>query len=198
MAKDSAAIRYTHCTAPSITNYCLSSPVFRKRHKLVRKNTKGSGGRGGRVGHRGTGVGAHGEDQASGRRVRGHGRRRPHARVHGQTLGHVFAAADPYPQDHCGGHVPRRQRRDVQSRHEAQQRGPRKKKEDHIRLCAAWCAKYKEYIKIKPCTPPTAGTPRTAPRRCATSSGYATTSTRSRTKTSSSGKTRTKPPSLAL
>ena len=50
----------------------------------------------------------------------------------------------------------------------------------------------------KPCTPPTAGTPRSAPRRCATSSGYATTSTRSRTKTSSSGKTRTKPPSLAL
>jgi hypothetical protein len=75
-------------------------------------------------------------------------------------------------------------------------------KKEHINkttfgLCAARCAKYKEYIKIKPCRS-LAGTPGTAPRRCATSSGYAATSTRPRTKTSPSGKTRTKPPSLAL
>ena len=39
VAKDAAAIRYGHSTATSITNY-LSSPVFRKLPKLVRKNTK--------------------------------------------------------------------------------------------------------------------------------------------------------------
>ena len=39
VAKDAAAIRYGNSTANSITNY-LSSPVFRKRPKLVRKNTK--------------------------------------------------------------------------------------------------------------------------------------------------------------
>ena len=39
VAKDAAAIRYGNCTANSITNY-LSSPVFRKRPKLVHKNTK--------------------------------------------------------------------------------------------------------------------------------------------------------------
>ncbi len=39
VAKDVAAIRYTHYTVISIANY-LRSPVFGKRPKLVRKNTK--------------------------------------------------------------------------------------------------------------------------------------------------------------
>ena len=38
-AKEVAAIRYGNSTANSITNY-LSSPVFRKRPKLVHKNIK--------------------------------------------------------------------------------------------------------------------------------------------------------------
>ena len=39
VAKEVAAVRYTHYTATSIANY-LRSPVFGKRPKLVRKNTK--------------------------------------------------------------------------------------------------------------------------------------------------------------
>ena len=46
-----------------------------------------------------------------------------HARVHGQSLGLVFAAADQDPRGRRGGPVPRRQGGDVQSRRGAQQRG---------------------------------------------------------------------------
>ena len=100
VAKDAAAIRYTHCTAPSITNYYLSSPVFRKSHKLVGKNTKAAPAEAAKVAAEAQAVARVEETTVKpwviaaprhGLR-RGHrdGLRHSHARVHGQSISIFF------------------------------------------------------------------------------------------------------------